>query len=102
MDLDFAEEGGFLYYISSVILFWENDEGSCLAVDLIPSRYVRMGANLYGTGEFNPSMITKPFDNPTATTTCKGNSDSRLVTDPNLGIDEAHWHFCGLFFKPCV
>ena len=38
VDLDFAGEGGLLYYISSTLLFWESDGDSCLAVDLIPSR----------------------------------------------------------------
>lgn len=37
VDLDFAGEGGLLYYISSALLFWESDADSCLAVDLIPS-----------------------------------------------------------------
>ena len=37
VDIDFAGEGGLLYYISSALLFWESDEDSCLAVDLIPS-----------------------------------------------------------------
>ena len=35
--LDFAGEGGLLYYISSALLFWESDGDSCLAVDLVPS-----------------------------------------------------------------
>lgn len=38
VDLDFAGEGGLLYYISSALLFWESDADSCLAVDLIPSK----------------------------------------------------------------
>ena len=36
-DLDFAGDEGFLYYLSSTLLFWENDADSCLAVDMIPS-----------------------------------------------------------------
>lgn len=38
IELDFSGDGGLIYYISSAVLFWENDEGSCLAVDMIPSR----------------------------------------------------------------
>ena len=38
VELDFAGEGGLLYYISSALLFWESDAESCLAVDLIPSK----------------------------------------------------------------
>lgn len=38
LDLDFSEDGGIIYWISSAILFWENDASSCLAVDMIPSR----------------------------------------------------------------
>ena len=39
MTLDFSEDGGLLYYISSMLLFWETDAESCLAVGLIPSRF---------------------------------------------------------------
>ena len=35
--LDFAGDGGLLYYLSSKLLFWESDQGSCLAVDMIRS-----------------------------------------------------------------
>ncbi|KAL9100840.1 MAG: hypothetical protein Q9163_003830 [Psora crenata] len=35
--LDFAGDGGILYYLSSKILFRESDADSCLAVDMIPS-----------------------------------------------------------------
>jgi hypothetical protein len=38
MELDFSGDGGLLHYISSILLFWETDAGSCLAVDMIPSR----------------------------------------------------------------
>ena len=38
IDLDFSEDGGLIYWLSSTLLFWENVEDSCLAVDLIPSR----------------------------------------------------------------
>ena len=37
VDLDFYGDGGLLYYISSVLLFWKGDADSCLAVDMIPS-----------------------------------------------------------------
>lgn len=33
-DIDFAGEGGFLYYLSSVLLFWQSDFDSCSAVDM--------------------------------------------------------------------
>lgn len=36
VDLDFSGDGGFLYYLSSTLLFWESDAESCLAVDMIP------------------------------------------------------------------
>ena len=35
--LDFAEDGGALYWLSSTLLFWETERSSCLAVDMIPS-----------------------------------------------------------------
>lgn len=35
--LDFAGDGGLLYHITSMILFWQSDRGSCLAVGMIPS-----------------------------------------------------------------
>lgn len=38
MELDFSEDGGLLYYITSVLLSWETDGDSCLAVDMIPSK----------------------------------------------------------------
>lgn len=38
LDLDFSGDGGIIYWISSMLLFWENDSSSCLAVDMIPSR----------------------------------------------------------------
>ena len=38
LDLDFSGEGGIIYWICSMLLFWENDANSCLAVDMIPSR----------------------------------------------------------------
>lgn len=38
LDLDFSGDGGIIYWISSTLLFWENDASSCLAVDMIPSR----------------------------------------------------------------
>lgn len=47
VDLDFSEDGGLLYYMSSTLLFWENDAESCLAVDLVPSKsepWVRRGS----------------------------------------------------------
>ena len=37
-DLDFSGDGGIMYWTSSMLLFWENDASSCLAVDMIPSR----------------------------------------------------------------
>lgn len=36
--LDFSAAGGFLYQLSSTLMFWETDEDSCLAVDMIPSK----------------------------------------------------------------
>ena len=38
LDLDFSGDGGIMYWTSSMLLFWENDATSCLAVDMIPSR----------------------------------------------------------------
>ncbi|CAD6564014.1 MAG: hypothetical protein ASARMPRED_002644 [Alectoria sarmentosa] len=38
LDLDFSGDGGIIYWISSILLFWESDVSSCLAVDMIPSR----------------------------------------------------------------
>lgn len=38
LDLDFSGDGGIIYWIGSVLLFWEDDASSCLAVDMIPSR----------------------------------------------------------------
>ena len=38
MDMDFSGEGGIIHWISSMLLFWEDDTSSCLAVDMIPSR----------------------------------------------------------------
>ncbi|KAL9075692.1 MAG: hypothetical protein Q9161_001444 [Pseudevernia consocians] len=38
LDMDFSGDGGIIYWISSMLLFWENDASSCLAVDMIPSR----------------------------------------------------------------
>ena len=38
MALDFSEDGGFMHWLSSTLLFWETTEDSCLAVDMIPSR----------------------------------------------------------------
>lgn len=35
--LDFADDGGFLYHLSSTLLFWQADEDSCRAVGLIPT-----------------------------------------------------------------
>ncbi len=35
--LDFAGDGGPLYYLSSTLLFWQNVEESCLAVNMIQS-----------------------------------------------------------------
>ena len=37
VDLDFSGDEGFLYYLSSTLLFWESDADSCLAVDMTPS-----------------------------------------------------------------
>ena len=34
--LDFAEDGGFLYWLSSLALFWESEQASCRAVRMIP------------------------------------------------------------------
>ncbi|KAL6719378.1 hypothetical protein ACLMJK_003617 [Lecanora helva] len=36
-DFDFSGDAGLLYHLSSLVLFWEKDADSCLAVDLIPS-----------------------------------------------------------------
>ena len=38
LDIDFSGDGGIIYWASSMLLFWENDASSCLAVDMIPSR----------------------------------------------------------------
>ena len=38
LDLDFSGDGGIIYRTTSMLLFWENDASSCLAVDMIPSR----------------------------------------------------------------
>ena len=38
LDLDFSGDGGIIYWTTSMLLFWENDASSCLAVDMIPSR----------------------------------------------------------------
>lgn len=38
IDWDFSGDNGIIYYISSVLLFWETDSESCRAVDMIPSR----------------------------------------------------------------
>jgi hypothetical protein len=35
--LDFAEDAGLLYYLSSMLLFWQSDQESCLAVNMIQS-----------------------------------------------------------------
>ena len=35
LDLDFAENGGFLYVLSSTLLFWQGDRDSCIAVNMI-------------------------------------------------------------------
>ena len=35
--LDFAGDGGLLYYLSSTLLFWQSDKDSCLAVNMIQS-----------------------------------------------------------------
>ena len=37
LSLDFASDGGLLYKASSVLLFWETDVDSCLAVNMIPA-----------------------------------------------------------------
>ncbi|MCJ1399708.1 hypothetical protein MMC11_002910 [Xylographa trunciseda] len=37
LSLDFAGDGGFLYRLSSIPLFWETEEQSCLAVQMINS-----------------------------------------------------------------
>lgn len=34
-DLDYAGDGGLLYYLSSTLLFWQDDVQSCRAVDMI-------------------------------------------------------------------
>ncbi|MCJ1468787.1 hypothetical protein MMC07_007417 [Pseudocyphellaria aurata] len=34
-ELDYAGDGGLLYYLSSTLLFWQNDTESCLAVDMV-------------------------------------------------------------------
>ena len=39
VDLDFSGDEGFLYYLSSTLLFWESDADSCLAVDMVPSSF---------------------------------------------------------------
>jgi hypothetical protein len=36
LDTDFGGEGGFLWRTSSALLFWENAEDSCRAVDMLP------------------------------------------------------------------
>ena len=38
LDLSFSGDGGIMYWISSMLLFWEDDASSCLAVGMIPSR----------------------------------------------------------------
>ena len=35
IELDFAGDGGLLYYLSSTLLFWQNDTEACLAVDMV-------------------------------------------------------------------
>ena len=35
--LDFARDGGLLYYLSSTMLFWQSDQDSCLAATMIQS-----------------------------------------------------------------
>lgn len=35
VSLDFADDGGFLYHLASIPLFWEKEEDSCLAVEMI-------------------------------------------------------------------
>ena len=35
--LDFAGDGGVLHYLSSILLFWQGEEESCLAVSMLPS-----------------------------------------------------------------
>lgn len=37
-DIDFAGDGGFLYYISSILLFRQNDLDSCSAVNMIQGK----------------------------------------------------------------
>jgi hypothetical protein len=44
LTLDYASDGGFLYWLSSNILFWQNDEGCCEAVNM-----TRRGKNTYGS-----------------------------------------------------
>ena len=34
--LDMSQEGGFLYSMASRALFWESDQESCIAVDMVP------------------------------------------------------------------
>ena len=34
LDLDFSGDGGFLYKLSSMLLAWQSDQGSCIAVDM--------------------------------------------------------------------
>ena len=36
--LDFAGDGGFLYYLSSALLFWQSEADSCLNVNMVPSK----------------------------------------------------------------
>lgn len=37
-DIDFAGDGGFLFHISSILLFWQSDVDSCLAADMIEGK----------------------------------------------------------------
>lgn len=36
--VDFAGEGGFIYHVSSFLVFWESDASSCAALDMLPPK----------------------------------------------------------------
>lgn len=47
--MDFAGESGPLYYLSSGLLFWQNDQESCLAVGMITSKPGLEDQSRYGS-----------------------------------------------------
>ncbi|SLM36510.1 hypothetical protein LPUS_06076 [Lasallia pustulata] len=49
LTLDFAGDGGPLYYLSSRLLFWQNDQESCLAVSMITSTPGLEAQSRYGS-----------------------------------------------------